>query len=60
MTNMYVKCGCIKEVRRTFADCYSCVKGGRDPFHLLSNASKEIKQIGVLSWGSQGPVQAQN
>lgn len=36
------------------------MKRGRDPFHLLLDASKGIKQIGVVSWGSQGPVQAQN
>jgi len=36
------------------------VKGGRDLFHLLPDAFKGIKQIGVLGWGSQGPAQAQN
>lgn len=29
------------------------VKGGRDLFHLLPDAFKGIKQIGVLGWGSQ-------
>ncbi|RZC69022.1 hypothetical protein C5167_032097 [Papaver somniferum] len=36
------------------------VKGGRDLFHLLPEAFKGIKQIGVIGWGSQGPAQAQN
>ncbi|KAL1329410.1 hypothetical protein HN51_046529 [Arachis hypogaea] len=36
------------------------VKGGRDLFHLLPDAFKGIKQIGVIGWGSQGPAQAQN
>lgn len=36
------------------------VIGGRDKFPLLANALKNIKQIGVLGWGSQGPAQAQN
>ncbi|MED6201443.1 hypothetical protein PIB30_095070 [Stylosanthes scabra] len=36
------------------------VKGGRDLFHLLPDALKGIKQIGVIGWGSQGPAQAQN
>ncbi|KAK2642414.1 hypothetical protein Ddye_024177 [Dipteronia dyeriana] len=36
------------------------VRGGRDLFHLLSDAFKGIKQIGVIGWGSQGPAQAQN
>ncbi|KAI5590827.1 hypothetical protein BDE02_04G036800 [Populus trichocarpa] len=36
------------------------VRGGRDLFHLLPDAFKGIKQIGVLGWGSQGPAQAQN
>ena len=29
------------------------VKGGRDLFHLLPDAFKGIKQIGVIGWGSQ-------
>ncbi|CBI22588.3 unnamed protein product, partial [Vitis vinifera] len=49
-----------EQFKRKFSGCYSCVKRGRDPFHLLLDASKGIKQIGVVSWGSQGPVQAQN
>ncbi|KAM7519044.1 hypothetical protein LguiB_018006 [Lonicera macranthoides] len=36
------------------------VRGGRDLFHLLPDAFKGIKQIGVIGWGSQGPVKAQN
>ncbi|KAM7495046.1 hypothetical protein LguiB_029655 [Lonicera macranthoides] len=36
------------------------VRGGRDLFHLLPDALKGIKQIGVIGWGSQGPAQAQN
>ncbi|GLT68356.1 hypothetical protein SLA2020_405980 [Shorea laevis] len=36
------------------------VRGGRDLFHLLPDAFKDIKQIGVIGWGSQGPAQAQN
>ncbi|KAG1330211.1 ketol-acid reductoisomerase, chloroplastic [Cocos nucifera] len=36
------------------------VRGGRDLFHLLPDAFKRIKQIGVIGWGSQGPAQAQN
>ncbi|PNX61739.1 ketol-acid reductoisomerase chloroplastic-like, partial [Trifolium pratense] len=29
------------------------VRGGRDLFHLLPDAFKGIKQIGVIGWGSQ-------
>lgn len=36
------------------------VKGGRDLFPLLPKALDDIKQIGVIGWGSQGPAQAQN
>ncbi|KAJ9690673.1 hypothetical protein PVL29_013041 [Vitis rotundifolia] len=36
------------------------VRGGRDLFHLLPDAFKGIKQIGVIGWGSQGPAQVQN
>ncbi|KAJ6842148.1 ketol-acid reductoisomerase, chloroplastic-like [Iris pallida] len=36
------------------------VRGGRDLFHLLPDALRGIKQIGVIGWGSQGPAQAQN
>lgn len=36
------------------------MRGGRDLFHLLPDAFKGIKQIGVIGWGSQGPAQAQN
>ncbi len=38
------------------------VVGGRDKFDLAVKALKEsdIKQIGVIGWGSQGPAQAQN
>src|SRR6185503_9737249 len=32
------------------------VKGGRNLFPLLSKAFAGIKQIGVIGWGSQGPV----
>lgn len=36
--------------------------GGRDLFPLLPKAfqASNIKQIGVIGWGSQGPAQAQN
>ncbi|XP_026401213.1 ketol-acid reductoisomerase, chloroplastic-like isoform X2 [Papaver somniferum] len=36
------------------------VRGGRHLFHLLPEAFKGIKQIGVLGWGSQACAQAQN
>src|SRR5690242_21753316 len=36
------------------------VKGGRHLFPLLPKAFADIKQIGVIGWGSQGPAQAQN
>jgi ketol-acid reductoisomerase len=36
------------------------VRGGRDKFSLLPRALADIKQIGVIGWGSQGPAQAQN
>ncbi|CAN6706715.1 unnamed protein product [Malus baccata var. baccata] len=36
------------------------VRGGRDLFHLLPDAFKGIKQIGVVGLGSQGHAQAQN
>lgn len=36
------------------------VRGGRNLFPLLRQGFKEIKQIGVIGWGSQGPAQAQN
>jgi len=36
------------------------VRGGRTLFPLLSDAFKNIKTIGVIGWGSQGPAQAQN
>ncbi|CAN6706711.1 unnamed protein product [Malus baccata var. baccata] len=36
------------------------VRGGRDLFHLLPEAFKGVKQIGVIGWGSQGHAQAQN
>ena len=38
------------------------VVGGRDKFDLATGALKDaqIKQIGVIGWGSQGPAQAQN
>lgn len=29
------------------------MRGGRDLFHLLPEAFKGIKQIGVIGWGSQ-------
>jgi hypothetical protein len=35
-------------------------RGGRDKFGLLGSAWQDIKQIGVIGWGSQGPAQAQN
>ncbi|TBV81794.1 MAG: ketol-acid reductoisomerase [Desulfobulbaceae bacterium] len=36
------------------------VRGGCDKFPLLNKAFADIKQIGVIGWGSQGPAQAQN
>jgi ketol-acid reductoisomerase len=36
------------------------VVGGRDKFSLLPAAFAEVKTIGVIGWGSQGPAQAQN
>uniref|UniRef100_A0A7S0ITK0 Acetohydroxy-acid reductoisomerase n=1 Tax=Calcidiscus leptoporus TaxID=127549 RepID=A0A7S0ITK0_9EUKA len=36
------------------------VKGGRHLFPTLPAALRDVKQIGVLGWGSQGPAQAQN
>ena len=36
------------------------VRGGRDLFPLLPRAFADVKQIGVIGWGSQGPAQAQN
>jgi ketol-acid reductoisomerase len=38
----------------------SVVKGGRNLFPLVHQTFSEIKQIGVIGWGSQGPAQAQN
>lgn len=43
----------------TFVCPFSC-SGGRDKFHLLPEAFKGIKKIGVIGWGSQAPAQAQN
>jgi len=36
------------------------VKGGRDLFPLIPEAFKNVKKIGVIGWGSQGPAQAMN
>lgn len=36
------------------------VRGGRDLFDKLPAALKNIGQIGVIGWGSQGPAQARN
>jgi ketol-acid reductoisomerase len=38
----------------------SVVKGGRDLFPLVHQTFNDIKQIGVIGWGSQGPAHAQN
>lgn len=38
----------------------SVVKGGRDLFPLVHQTFKDVEQIGVIGWGSQGPAQAQN
>jgi len=38
----------------------SVIKGGRDLFPLVKQVFADIKQIGVIGWGSQGPAQAQN
>ncbi len=34
-------------------------KGGRDKLHMLPEAFRGIKQIGVIGWGSQAPAQVQ-
>ncbi|KAJ9563497.1 hypothetical protein OSB04_008657 [Centaurea solstitialis] len=36
------------------------VRGGRDLFHLLPDAFKGIKQIGVIGWGSQNQLKLRN
>uniref|UniRef100_A0A6V1P0P0 Acetohydroxy-acid reductoisomerase n=1 Tax=Heterosigma akashiwo TaxID=2829 RepID=A0A6V1P0P0_HETAK len=36
------------------------LKGGRDLFPKIPEAFKNIKKIGVIGWGSQGPAQAMN
>ena len=36
------------------------VRGGRHLFPLLPHALKDVSQIGVIGWGSQGPAQAMN
>lgn len=36
------------------------VRGGRDVFSGLPAAFKNVKKVGVIGWGSQGPAQAQN
>lgn len=36
-----------------FGSLQYIVRGGRDLFHLLPDAFKGIKQIGVIGWGSQ-------
>ncbi|GMH40883.1 hypothetical protein BSKO_08787 [Bryopsis sp. KO-2023] len=38
----------------------SIIRGGRDKLELLPKAFANIKQIGVIGWGSQAPAQAQN
>lgn len=35
------------------SDLQYIVRGGRDLFHLLPEAFKGIKKIGVIGWGSQ-------
>ncbi len=34
-------------------------KGGRDKLHMLPDAFRGIKRIGVIGWGSQAPAQVQ-
>lgn len=36
------------------------VKGGHSKFKLLNKGFKDIKQIGIIGWGSQAPSQALN
>ena len=36
------------------------MKGGRNLFNKLDQGFADVKQIGVIGWGSQGPAQAQN
>ncbi len=38
----------------------SVIQGGRNLFPLVHKVFSDIKQIGVIGWGSQGPAQAQN
>ena len=35
------------------------LQGGRDKFPLVKEAFKDIKQVGVIGWGSQAPAQGQ-
>lgn len=49
-----------KDVIKVNDGTESVVKGGRDLFPLVKQAFEDVKQIGVIGWGSQGPAQAQN
>ena len=36
------------------------IKGGHNKFNLLNKGFRDIKQIGIIGWGSQAPSQALN
>ena len=36
------------------------IKGGKEHYHLLQKGFSNIKQIGIIGWGSQAPSQVQN
>ena len=36
------------------------IKGGHNKFNLLNQGFRDIKQIGIIGWGSQAPSQALN
>lgn len=38
----------------------SIIKGGTNKFNLLNKGFRDIKQIGIIGWGSQAPSQALN
>jgi ketol-acid reductoisomerase len=36
------------------------IRGGKENYHLLNRGFSNIKQIGIIGWGSQAPSQVQN
>ena len=36
------------------------IRGGKEQYHLLERGFSDIKQIGIIGWGSQAPSQVQN